>query len=69
MSKNRTEYKPHEKLQDLSNTEVSNNGLFDWLNYSDKPFIGVRCSLIIGSDAYLDALVDKTIQNYIEFYE
>ena len=53
---------------ELSDIDVTHNGLMDWKDCQGSILKGVKCTIVIGSDAYLDAINDGTIINYLEFY-
>lgn len=48
--------------------DVTDTGLVFWRSLSFDPIAGVRCKLIEGSDEYLDALNNGTLENHLEFF-
>ena len=38
-----------------------------WKSLEFRPIVGVSCSLVEGSDEYLDRINDNTISDYLEF--
>lgn len=48
--------------------DVSDNGLIFSSALYHTPINGVYCSLKEGSDEYLDAILDGTIENYLNFF-
>jgi hypothetical protein len=42
--------------------------LIFWKSMEFKPIIGVRSTLAEGSDEYLDAMNNGTLENYLEFF-
>lgn len=52
---------------ELSEIDVTTDGLLDWKDSYFKPIIGVKLCVEVGSDAYLDALLNGTMDKYIEF--
>jgi hypothetical protein len=54
---------------DLSDdVDVSVDGLIFWKSLSFKPIQGIKCELIEGSDEWLDAINNGTIDKYINFF-
>lgn len=52
-----------------STTDANGKGiLIFWRSLSFTPIVGVQCSLIEGSDEYLDALNNGTLENYLDFF-
>jgi len=49
--------------------DVSSIGLIFWKDTYFMPIIGVMCELEIDSDAYMDAVANGTIENYLHFYK
>lgn len=52
---------------DLSEIDVTTDGMFNWLDADYKIYSGVKLNLIEGSDEYLDAINNGTVENYLEF--
>lgn len=51
---------------DFSDIDVSNEGMYNWTEF-DWFFSGVTFTLVEGSDEYLDALNNGTLENFLEF--
>lgn len=52
-----------------STTDMNGKGiLVFWRSLSFKPIVGVGCTLVEGSDEYLDAINNGTIEQYIDFF-
>jgi hypothetical protein len=53
---------------DLSNEiDVSDIGLIYWKAYYPQPIQGIDCDFEVGSDEYLDAIIDGSIFDHIYF--
>lgn len=53
--------------QDLSEIDVTMEGLFDWKDVNCNYITGVELSLKEGSDEYLDAVSSGTLENFLIF--
>lgn len=51
----------------LSEIDVNADGMFDWTDVENKILKGVKCSLVVGSDAYLDAIIKGELDEYLIF--
>ena len=50
-------------------TDMDGKGiLVFWRSLSFRPIVGVSCSLVEGSDEYLDAINNGTLINYLDFF-
>ena len=62
----------HETIH--SNTEFSDEidsshiGLVFWKSTYFEPIKGIKMDLVLGSDEHLDAIIDGTLDKYIEFF-
>jgi hypothetical protein len=54
-----------EMSEDVDATDI---GFVFWRSLSFEPIVGVRSTLIEGSDEYLDAVNNGTLENYLEFF-
>jgi hypothetical protein len=52
--------------QDLSEIDVTTEGMMNWTDVNFKILTGVKFDLVLGSDEHLDAINDKTLLNFIE---
>lgn len=52
--------------KEYSDFDVNENGMFFWEDY-DRFIKGISTDLVIGSDEYLDAIIDGTILDKIIF--
>lgn len=52
---------------DLSDIDVTAEGLLDWTDAYFRQIIGVRCTLNEGSDEYLDALNNGNLEEFLTF--
>ena len=59
-------YNPAKELSD--EIDVGANGLHFWRSDYPDTIIGVKCQLVIGSDEYLDAINNGTIEKYLKFF-
>lgn len=48
--------------------DVGVEGLHYWNSVYPDPIQGLHCDLVIGSDEYLDAISNGTIEQHINFY-
>ena len=48
--------------------DCTSNGLVYWKSLDHKPIKGVSCLLTEGSDKYLDAINDGTIEEFLVFF-
>ena len=57
-------------VTNIENTELdaTDEGLVFWKAIFFRPIVGVGCHLVEGSDAYLDAMLDGTLEKYLYFY-
>lgn len=63
------EYDSYDTDKDISDDlDVTKEGLIFWQGLFADPIKGIFCSLEIGSDEYLEAISDKTIEKYLHFY-
>jgi len=57
-----------ENYNETSLIDVGVSGMHYYnLAYPD-PIVGVRCSLKIGTDAYLDAMLDGSLEKHLHFF-
>ena len=52
---------------EISEFDVSKNGIQHWQTSFLKSFDGIKLNLVLGSDDHLDAMNDNTILDYLEF--
>lgn len=53
---------------ELSDFDVSDKGMFD-VNEEDLIYIkGLRFNIALGSDEFLDSMLNGTLEKYVEFY-
>jgi len=52
---------------DISEIDVDSQGLFDWREPYPKIITGVKLTLIEGSDEYLDALSNGSLETFLIF--
>ena len=52
---------------ELSGIDVTNDGMFNWLDTQYRIYTGVTFDLIYGSDEHLDAINNGTVENYLKF--
>ena len=50
-----------------SELDSTPDGLVFWKSTFFTPVVGVECSLVVGSDEYLDAMLDGTLEKYLKF--
>lgn len=48
--------------------DVTTEGMTFWRSLYPNPIVGVTCTLEEGSDEYLDAINNGTIENYLVFF-
>lgn len=53
---------------EMSETDLSKNGLQHWKTPFLEAFGGVRLTLVLGSDVHLDAINNGTIEKYLKFF-
>jgi hypothetical protein len=53
---------------EMSEIDLSKNGLQHWKTPFLEAFSGVRLTLVLGSDAHLDAINNGTIEKYLKFF-
>ena len=56
-----------DEATNLSEIDVNADGMFDWKDVEYKILGGVKCSLVEGSDEYLDAMIKGNLQEYLIF--
>lgn len=56
-----------QQINTMSDIDLTNEGLVYWKEFHPKIITGVKSSLIEGSDDYLDAMNNKTLQDYLLF--
>jgi hypothetical protein len=57
-------------VSNIEETELDStvDGLVFWKALFFRPIVGIRSSLVLGSDEHLDAILDGTLENYLEFF-
>ncbi len=53
--------------QELSSIDVTTDGLIDWRDAYFRRIVGVKMNLKVGSDEYLDAILNNTLEEHLEF--
>ena len=53
---------------EISEIDVTADGMFDWSDVEAKILTGVKVDLVEGSDEYLDAINNGSVENYLIFY-
>lgn len=56
------------EINELSEYDVSNLGMYKWTDTFPKKIKGVRLMLVEGSNEHLDAISKGTLENYLELY-
>ena len=58
------------EVTEIEDTELDStlDGLVFWKSTFFQPIRGVECSLVEGSDEYLDALLDGSLEKYLNFF-
>lgn len=54
-------------IKDFSDIDVTNEGMFNWLDFETRIFSGVKLNLIEGSDEHLEAINNGTLEKFLEF--
>lgn len=52
---------------ELSDIDVTNDGLFSWSDVEYKIYSGIMLNLVEGSDEHLDAINNGSVENYLIF--
>lgn len=52
---------------ELSDIDVTTDGMFDWKDCEARIITGVRLNLVEGSDMFLDAINNNTLADYLVF--
>lgn len=52
---------------EISEIDVTADGIFDWTDVEARILTGVKLNLVEGSDEYLDAINNGTVENYLIF--
>ena len=52
---------------ELSDIDVTTDGMFDWMDCEARIISGVRLPFEIGSDEHLDAINSGLLETYLEF--
>lgn len=58
----------HKIPLEMSEFDISKNGIQHWKTPFLESFGGVRLNLILGSNEHLDAINNGTIENYLKFF-
>jgi len=56
-----------EAEQEISNFDVTSDGIFDWMDTEARIINGVKLNLIEGSDEHLEAISNGTLDDYLIF--
>jgi hypothetical protein len=56
-----------ENTTEMSEMDIDHIGLFDWTSLDCTYLTGLNLSIAEGSDEYLDALANGTLENFIIF--
>lgn|ERR1035437_1566891 len=53
--------------KELSNLDVTSDGILDWNDAYFRTIVGIKMNIEIGSDQYLDAILNNTLDAHLEF--